>query len=51
MEEKLNTILSKSPFPLSDWCSDCEICHKDNCKNCIVTKIKNNDTGTNRYVD
>ena len=51
MEEGSNITLSKSLFPLSDWCSDCEICHKDNCKNCIVTKIKNNDTRTNRYVD
>lgn len=48
MEKESNTILSKSPFPLSDWCSDCEICHKDNCKICIVTKIQYNDTRENR---
>ena len=48
MEEELNTILPKSAFPLSDWCSDCEICHKDNCKTCIVTKIQHYDTRENR---
>lgn len=51
MEEELNTILSKSAFPLIDLCSDCEICHKDNCKMCIVTKIQHYDTGENRWVD
>lgn len=48
MKEEPNTILSKSPFLLSDWCSDCEICHKDNCKIYIVTKIQYNDTRENR---
>ena len=50
MEEELN-IFSKSIFPLSDLCSDCEICHKNNCKICIVTKIQYNDTESNRWVD
>ena len=47
MEEELN-IFSKSIFPLSDLCSDCEVCHKNNCKVCIVTKIQYNDTESNR---
>ena len=51
MEEELNIILSKSIFPLIDWCSDCEVCHKNNCKVCIVTKIQYNDTESNRWVD
>ena len=50
MEEELN-IFSKSIFPLSDLCSDCEVCHKNNCKICIVTKIQYNDTESNRWVD
>ena len=48
MDNNLNILPSKSLFPLSDWCSDCEICHKDNCKICIVTKIQYNDTRENR---
>ena len=50
MEEELNIFL-KSIFPLSDLCSDCEVCHKNNCKVCIVTKIQYNDTESNRWVD
>lgn len=46
--EELNNSLLESTFPLSDLCSDCEICHKDSCKICIVTKIQYNDTRENR---
>ena len=46
--EELNISLLESIFPLSDWCSDCEICHKDNCKICIITKIQHYDTRENR---
>ena len=46
--EESNVSLPESTFPLNDWCSDCEIYHKDNCKICIVTKTQHNDTRENR---
>ena len=48
MNDDLDISLPESAFPLSDWCSDCEACHKDNCKICIVTKIQYYDTRENR---
>ena len=48
MNDDLDISLPEFAFPLSDWCSDCEACHKDNCKTCIVTKIQHYDTRENR---
>ena len=49
--EDLDISLPESVFPLSDWCLDCENYQVDNCKTCIVTKIKQDDTESNRWVD